>query len=206
MISKVEGCFWMKSTFFKPQQLGWLAASFSIGIACWVIISVLLRGNSDAIEQLLLAGNSATDREVDLSVPRPELEPSQVVTMQVNSIRDAVTDISKLKICYSLASPGNRKFTGPFNRFSELVMLPPYDRLATCVDWQMGSTFVDKNLAAVLVSTISDQGQVSGFRFVLQRQDFPRSECWLTEAVQFISDESIRPDAIPMMELDRKVD
>ncbi len=196
----------MKGTFFKPQQLGWLAASFSIGIASWIIIGVLLRGNSGARERSSLAVSSKIDEEVDLSVPQPELEPSQVVAMQVNSIRDAMTDISKLKICYSLASPGNRKFTGPFSRFAELVMLPPYDRLATCVDWQMGSTFVDKNLAAVLVSTLSDQGQVSGFRFVLQRQDFALSECWLTEAVQFISDETISPDAMPLMELDRKID
>lgn len=192
----------MVSSFSKHRKLGWLLASFVVGAACWWTFSVVLRERSDRIE----LGGTQIEKEIDSSIPQPKLSPSDVVTLQVNSLRDGVVDKNKLKVCYSLASPENRKSTGPFSRFAELVMAPPYDRLANCEDWQVGGTFIDKNLAAVLVSAISNEGEVSAFRFILQRQDYPRPECWLTEGVQFLDEESVGWRPYTETELDRKVE
>lgn len=194
--------FWVVSSFSKHRKLGWLLLSFVVGVACWWTLSVVLREPSDRIE----FGGAQIEREIDSNIPQPKLSPSDVVTLQVNSLRDGVVDVNKLKVCYSLASPENRRSTGPFSRFVELVMTPPYDRLANCEDWQVGGTFIDKNLAAVLVSAISKEGDVSAFRFVLQRQDSPRPECWLTEGVQFLEEDPVGWRPYTEKELDRKVE
>lgn len=196
----------MREIFPRQRQFAWLAASFSIGVSSWLIISVLLQGFSVGDQNRENVDEVDFEKEVDKTVPQPTLAPEDVVNLQVHSIRDAVQDISRLKVCYSLASPGNRSSTGPFSRFAVLVMKPPYDRLALCSDWQLGSTFVDRNLAAVLVTTISAQGEVSGFRFVLQRQDFPQPDCWLTESVQFIPDGTEGFKATAVREVDSKIE
>ena len=184
------------------QKLGWLLASFAVGIACWTTFAVILCGRPNGIE---LAGLQL-ENEVDANIPQPKLSPLDVVTLQMNSIRDGVEDITKLRVCYSLASPENRKSTGPFSKFAELVMSPPYDRLAMSEDWQVGGSFIEKEFAAVLVSAISKEGEVSAFRFILQRQDSPRPGCWLTEGVQFLEEEPAgwRPNR--EKELERKVE
>ena len=188
------------------KRICWLLVNFSIGLACWLVLGALIREYPAMIGRSVLAGGVDIDKDVNLDVAQPNLEPDDVVRMQVNSIRDAVHDIVKLKVCYSLASPSNRKFTGPFPRFAELVMLPPYDSLATSLEWQMGSAFVDKNVAAVLVSTISKKGEVLGFRFVLRRQNFPRPDCWLTEAVEFLAEEAVGLTGAPENEVERRIE
>ncbi|MCC6509139.1 MAG: hypothetical protein IT423_08535 [Pirellulaceae bacterium] len=96
-------------------------------------------------------------------------------------------DSSRLKVCYSLASPENRHFTGPFARFAQMLMTPPYDSIATSAEWQLGTTAIESDFAAVLVSTISSDGNLRTFRFILQRHsDSPYEGCWLTEAVQVL--------------------
>lgn len=169
------------SSTFKYK---WLITSFVIGVACWLSFSFLSQGT-------LFVSQQPKDLDFDASIPQARLSPSEVVTLQVNSIRASVDDASKLKICYSLASKDNRSHTGPFPRFREMVTLPPYDQLANCLDWQLGGTVVDKEFAAVLVSTISRKGEVSGFRFILQRQINEAELCWMTEGVEYVVEQSV---------------
>lgn len=68
-----------------------------------------------------------------------------------------------------------------------MVMMPPYDRLAISQDWQVGSPTIEKDYAAVLVSTVSANGDATAFRFLLhQHKRAPYEGCWLTEAVQVL--------------------
>ncbi len=198
--------FGIATVFSRRNQYGWLVASFLFGITCWLTFIVFSRENAVKDDLGKSGGQSQIEEEVDASIPRPTLSPADVVTLQVNSIRDAMVDITKLKVCYSLASPENRKHTGPFRRFAEIVMLPPYDRLAKCVDWQVGGAVIENDLAAVLVSTISQDGGVSGFRFILQRHGPSTRNCWLTEGVQFLAEESMDGRRGDENESDRKLE
>ena len=72
-----------------------------------------------------------------------------------------------------------------------MIALPPYDRLVNCMDWQLGGTVVDKEFSAVLISTISNNGDVSGFRFILRRQFCGTKMCWMTEGVEYLVEQSM---------------
>ena len=68
-----------------------------------------------------------------------------------------------------------------------MVTIHPYDRLSTCQDWQVGTASIEKNYAAVLVSTVSKDGDATAFRFLLhQHVEPPYTGCWLTDAVQVL--------------------
>lgn len=162
------------NTATRWQRLGFIGAFFILGSLCWSIFSPV-------------GGSSEADKYVDVNIPSIHFSPAEVVTLQVQSIRDAVADPLRLTVCYSLASPKNRTFTGPFENFAQMVMMPPYDRLTTCQDWQVGSPIIEENYAAVLVSTVSKDADAAAFRFILRQQDeAPYSGCWLTESVQVL--------------------
>ncbi|MEZ6137414.1 MAG: hypothetical protein R3C53_21200 [Pirellulaceae bacterium] len=125
---------------------------------------------------------------VDSDIASPELEPREVVLLQLESMRASLDDVEQLKACFSLASPSNRELTGPFEQFAEMVYTPPYDVLLGKGQLQVGSAVVENEVAAVLVTAIDTAGRPNAFRFVLVKQSLPPYEdCWMTEAVQLES-------------------
>lgn len=124
------------------------------------------------------------DDRIDLTLPSPALTPEQVVTLQVDSLRGAVGDNTRLVECYSLAAPSNRLITGPFEVFSDLVRSEPYLDLMLCQDYQVGTAVIEDGAAAVLVSVLTQSNQSTAFRFLLVKQSaVPYEDCWMTEGV-----------------------
>lgn len=120
----------------------------------------------------------------DVSIPKAEYTPEQVVDKQIASLQAAMLDNERLIECYSFAAPSNRAFTGPFENFSALVRAYPYDELGKCAAYQVGTAVIDGDAAAVLVTLLTDTDKSLAFRFVLgkQKQD-PYAGCWMTEGV-----------------------
>lgn len=160
----------MTNTTTRWRRIGFVGACFILGSLCWSVFSSV-----------------GGDQFVDTDIPKSHFSPAEVVTLQVQSIRDSIADPERLAICYSLASPENREVTGPFANFAHMIMTPPYDRMAKCRDWQVGSASIEKGYAAVLVSTVSNDGDATAFRFLMHQHDqAPYKGCWLTEAVQVL--------------------
>ena len=159
-----------------------MGACFLLGSLCWSIFSSI--GGPSQIDA---TDSSDVNQFVDTDIPKSHFSPAEVVALQVQSIRDSVAEPERLTVCYSFASPENRKVTGPFATFAQMIMMPPYDRLATCQDWQVGSATIEQGYAAVLVSTVGKGGDATAFRFLLHQHDeAPFTGCWLTEAVQVL--------------------
>jgi hypothetical protein len=170
----------MTNTATRWRWIGFVGACFILGSLCWSFFSSV--GGPSQTDS-----SNEDDPYVDTNIPKRELSPTEVVALQVQSIRDSVTAPERLTVCYSLASPQNREVTGPFATFAQMIMMPPYDRLATCQDWQMGTATIEEGYAAVLVSTASKEGDGTAFRFLLHQQDeAPYIGCWLTDAVQVL--------------------
>lgn len=118
------------------------------------------------------------------SLPRASFSPEEVVRAQIESMRRAVDNPAALLTCYSLASPSNRRLTGPFERFAGLVTTEPYRQLGVCQDFQVGTAVMDGPTATVLVSTLAADGQGLAFIFLLiKQQEAPYRDCWMTDGV-----------------------
>lgn len=169
-----------------PQRLAALVACFVLGLTvCGIVL--FRRSATNNPTQAVLEDAESDMQYVDVTVATKDATPEQVVTRQLNSLHDSLTDPSQLKICYSLASPDNRRLTGPFKRFAAMVMQPPYDQLARCTTWQVGSAEIEADYAAVLVSTLNNHEQPQAFRFLLRLHGRePYEGCWLTDAVQVL--------------------
>jgi len=66
-----------------------------------------------------------------LVYPDPSILPSEVVSIQLNGLKN--NDINKkdfgIQQAWAFAHPRNRAFTGPLRRFSMMLKSPPYDTL-----------------------------------------------------------------------------
>lgn len=120
----------------------------------------------------------------DVSIPKAEFTPQQVVDKQMASLQAAMLDNEQLIECYSFAAPSNRATTGPFENFSALVRTYPYIELGRCADYQVGTAVIEGDAAAVLVTLLTDRDESLAFRFVLGKQtQAPYTGCWMTEGV-----------------------
>ena len=179
----------MTNTATRWQRIGFVGACFILGSLCWSVFSTV-GGPSKA-------DLADENRYIDTDIPKSHFSPAEVVALQVQSIRNSIKARDQLAVCYSLASPQNREMTGPFARFAEMIMTPPYDRLAICQDWQVGGAAIERDYAAVLVSTVSRDGDTTAFRFLLHLHDeAPYTGCWLTEAVQVLEQVRTSEDVI----------
>lgn len=200
------------SNEFRPAgwtRIAWAGVSFLAGLLLYNSLyfyrtsQATLGGNSAGLQPAIqlaevpgaASENSRLDKiveawpedvaVVDRALASPTLEPYEVVQLQMESLQAAQSDLSRLAACYSLASPGNRKLTGPFEQFSMMLQRPPYDTLWQCRDWQIGATVMRGSVATVLVTVIGEGEHIHAFRFVLERQSLvPYADCWMTSVVQ----------------------
>lgn len=166
---------------------------FLAGCLFWMVFrerSKLLVDGTPEVHQVDQA--SETQQYNGIEVADYKLLPEEVVRLQVEALQAARVSPSQLEVCFALAAPSNRKVTGPFKKFAMMVSQSPYDRLITATSWQMGSTIVEGDYAAALVTTMDSSDAPAAFRFVLEKQkDEPYTNCWMTIAVQFVEVASV---------------
>ncbi|MDA8745923.1 hypothetical protein N9N28_14940 [Rubripirellula amarantea] len=160
-----------------------------------------LLGTSSANSRVPIAAGVDLDEGFDPSIADPTLTPGEVVSKQLRSLKDAETNPKSLKVCYSLASPGNRSITGPIGRFADLFRDGPYFPLVGHQDAMIGRASIDGDEALVLATIVAKDGQTHAFTFRLSRQvaaDLngaaiadngqtdaakPAGGCWMTDGV-----------------------
>ena len=166
-----------------PQRIAAIIACLVLGLLVWGFANY--RNPANNLSNIAPAELQPDVESIDTSVASKDSTPEDVVRLQLKSLHDSLTDPDQLKVCYSLASPENRRLTGPFSRFASMVMQPPYDQLALCTTWEVSSAEIEHDLATVLVSTPDNQEQA--FQFILRRHGLePYAGCWLTDAVQIL--------------------
>lgn len=119
-----------------------------------------------------------------IQLPAPELTPDEVVRTQLAGLADPAPHGVGILQCWAFASPGNRRVTGPLDRFGRMVRDGAFACLARPQATLIGRPCIEGDVARVLVTVIDDQQQMQGFQFILSRQkDDPFAGCWMTEAV-----------------------
>ena len=120
--------------------------------------------------------------------PHPDLEPQDVVRIQLEALRGNSADDSGIAVAFRFASPDNRRQTGPLARFAHMIKNGAYAPMLGFTDVVYAPAIVRGRLAVQDVTLVAPGKAPVRYRFHLARQQAqgPLHECWMTEGVQVL--------------------
>lgn len=126
------------------------------------------------------------DREALPTSPHPSIPPEQVVLIQLSALQhnDDPAPDSGIRAAFAFASPANRLYTGPVERFIGMVKNPLYRSLLNFQDATPFPIEVEGDRAQQRVALLDDDDDEVIYVFALSRQaDGPHAGCWMTDGV-----------------------
>jgi hypothetical protein len=118
--------------------------------------------------------------------PRREYEPDQVVQIVMDALQNNDDRDSGIVTTFNFASPGNKKLTGPVERFIPMVKSPAYQPMLNFQSAEYGELTLsqDKASAEQTVTLTTADGEVAVYLFHLSKQtDGEFKGCWMTDGV-----------------------
>ena len=122
----------------------------------------------------------------ELPVPDTSYSPSEVVSIQVDALatNDDPFENAGIGTAYNFASPGNRRATGPFDRFVRMVKGPQYAPMVDHVEATKGLIERSGTRAEQRVTLTGPEGRTVTYVFGLSEQSGGEfDDCWLTDRV-----------------------
>ena len=126
-----------------------------------------------------------------LPAPSTALAPGDVVEIVINALanNDLPFPNAGIETTFNFASPANKTFTGPLERFAMLVKGPVFGQMVDHRDSTLSKVVVDGNQAIRMVQIVTPDNETFyyAFRLGLQQEgDF--AGMWMTEAVWPLED------------------
>ncbi|MEF8821767.1 MAG: DUF4864 domain-containing protein [Halovenus sp.] len=122
----------------------------------------------------------------DLPTPDPAYGPEEVVDIQLDwlATNDDPFENAGIAIAYNFASPSNRRATGPFDRFVQMVTGPQYGPMVDHVSATTGPMESDGTTAEQRVTLTGPDGRTVTYVFGLSKErPGPLDGHWLTDRV-----------------------
>jgi hypothetical protein len=118
--------------------------------------------------------------------PDPSLSAVDVVRIQMRALQTNGATDQGIRITFGFASPSNKRVTGPFERFAQMIKSPPYDAMLNAQAVEFGALQMSDGRAMQEVLVATADGETAAYLFMLRRQtEAPVEGCWMTEAVIF---------------------
>jgi hypothetical protein len=150
------------------------AASFAVGAG-----AMLLFVPPAGVDELV-SGNLPRD----FVVANRTLAPEDIVKLQLKSLRKFRHDETAMLQCFALASPANRSYTGPLERFTRMCQDEHYGPMIDGRKTLVGKPILHGDRAMVLVTIMDANSRTFIYRFFLSKQtEPPYAGCWMTDAV-----------------------
>tara|TARA_B100001540_G_scaffold166548_1_gene147302 strand:+ start:272 stop:766 length:495 start_codon:yes stop_codon:yes gene_type:complete len=125
--------------------------------------------------------------EADVIKPNNGIEPYQVVKIQLRSLKnnDDPFENAGIEQTWEFAHPNNKKFTGPLERFKNLLNSESYKMLLNHIDHNIVEVKTTDSQAAYEVTILGEGKKYYKFRWMVEKynSDGPLKDCWLTTAV-----------------------
>ena len=125
--------------------------------------------------------------EADVIKPNNGIEPYQVVKIQLRSLKnnDDPFENAGIEQTCEFAHPNNKKFTGPLERFKNLLNSESYKMLLNHIDHNIVEVKTTDSQAAYEVTILGEGKKYYKFRWMVEKynSDGPLKDCWLTKAV-----------------------
>ena len=129
----------------------------------------------------------STSLLAELLKPTPEINPEEVVKIQLSSLMNNNEPYLNAGIeqTWEFAHPSNRAFTGPIQRFTQMMYAPSYAVMLDHKKHEIIEVKLDKNIAYFFIELTSIDGKMFGFRWTLEKvkEEGGFKDCWMTTAV-----------------------
>lgn len=123
--------------------------------------------------------------EAQTSQPSPDLDPEDVVRIQVEALQnnDVPAPDAGIGVAFRFASPGNRVATGPLPRFTQMIRMG-YPDLLGFERAEYAPIQVLDGRAVQAVTLVQASGERTRYVFGLSQQRGGSCDgCWMTDAV-----------------------
>ena len=125
--------------------------------------------------------------KADLIKPNIEIEPDQVVKIQLISLmnNDQPNIDDGIKQTWEFAHPSNKKYTGPLPKFINLLKSASYKMLINHLDNEIIEVFKSNNQYGFEVTILGNDKKYYKFQWVVEKyyDEGPLKDCWLTTSV-----------------------
>ena len=129
----------------------------------------------------------STSLLAELLKPTPEINPEEVVKIQLSSLMNNNEPYLNAGIeqTWEFAHPSNRAFTGPIQRFTQMMYAPSYAVMLDHKKHDIIEVKLDKNIAYFFIELTSIDGKMFGFKWTLEKvkEEGGFKNCWMTTAV-----------------------
>jgi len=129
----------------------------------------------------------STSLLAELLKPTPEINPEEVVKIQLSSLMNNNEPYLNAGIeqTWEFAHPSNRAFTGPIQRFTQMMYAPSYAVMLDHKKHEIIEVKLDKNIAYFFIELTSIDGKMFGFKWTLEKvkEEGGFKDCWMTTAV-----------------------
>ena len=125
--------------------------------------------------------------KAELIKPNIEIEPDQVVKIQLNGLmnNDEPNLDYGIKQTWEFAHPLNKKYTGPLPRFINLLKSESYKMLINHLDSEIIEVFKSSNQYGFEITILGNDKKYYKFQWVVEKyyNEGPLKDCWLTTSV-----------------------
>ena len=130
---------------------------------------------------------SSTSLLAEIKKPTPEINPEDVVKIQLSSLMNNNDPYLNAGIeqTWEFAHPSNRVFTGPIQRFTQMMYAPSYAVMLDHKKHDILEVKIDKYIAYFFIELTSNDGKMFGFKWTLEKveEEGVFKDCWMTIAV-----------------------
>ncbi len=130
--------------------------------------------------------------------PSPAYGPDEVIRLQLEALaaNDDPHEDAGIEVAFRLASPANKRVTGPLARFIAMEHNALYGPLLNHRAVRYGALRLEDDPAAQTVIVTAGDGEVVAYLFVLSRQQGGACDgCWMTDSVlRFEAEEARREE------------
>jgi len=129
----------------------------------------------------------STPLMAEIKKPTPEINPEDVVKIQLSSLMNNNDPYKNAGIeqTWEFAHPSNRVFTGPIQRFTQMMYAPSYAVMLDHKKHDILEVKIDNDIAYFFIELTSNDGKMFGFKWTLEKveEEGVFKDCWMTIAV-----------------------
>ena len=144
----------------------------------------------DKIEVVMIGENpnfTAEELKAEIIKPSIEIDPAQVVKIQLTGLmkNDSPYKDKGIEQTWEFAHPNNKKFTGPLNKFKEMIKGESYKMLIDHENHEVKEIFLNNEIAVFEVVIMDSDKKYFKFKWQVEKylNNGPLENCWLTTVV-----------------------